>query len=142
MVYSELQEWCRSSHRTPVSFVLVSEQYPKRRSIREMSSQRSDWRERLLVNPSQMEQELALRLQENRVDFRTQVEIPVTIADLYFPTEPPPLLAFVDGPVHHGKAQIIKDKETRSGLRKKVYRVLELRGVGSYSFARLSPIMS
>jgi hypothetical protein len=32
----------------------------------EMSSQRSDWRERLYVNPSRME-ELAIRLQEDGV---------------------------------------------------------------------------
>ena len=73
-----------------------------------------------------MEQELALRLQEDRISFQTQVEIPVTTADFYFPTEPRPLLAFVDGPVHLGKAQMIKDEETRSLLRKKGYRVLEL----------------
>ena len=73
-----------------------------------------------------MEQELALRLQEDRISFRTQVEIPVTTADFYFPTEPRPLLALVDGHVHLGKAQMIKDEETRSLLRKKGYRVLEL----------------
>ena len=91
-----------------------------------MSGQRSDWREKLRVNPSRMEQELALRLQEDRISFQTQVEIPVTTADFYFPTEPRPLLAFIDGHVHHGKAQMIKDEETRSLLRKKGYRVLEL----------------
>ena len=91
-----------------------------------MSGQRSDWREKLRVNPSRMEQELALRLQEDRISFQTQVEIPVTTADFYFPTEPRPLLAFVDGHVHYGKAQMIKDEETRSLLRKKGYRVLEL----------------
>ena len=73
-----------------------------------------------------MEQELAIRLQEDRISFQTQIEIPVTTADFYFPTEPRPLLAFVDGPVHHGKAQLIKDEETSSLLRKKGYRILEL----------------
>ena len=97
-----------------------------------MSGQRSDWREKLRVNPSRMEQELALRLHEDRISFQTQVEIPVTTADFYFPTEPRPLLAFVDGHVHHGKAQMIKDEETRSLLRKKGYRVLELY-YGNYS---------
>ena len=92
----------------------------------QMSPQRSDWREKLRVNPSRMEQELALRLQEDRISFQTQVEIPVTTADFYFPIEPRPLLAFVDGHVHHGKAQMVKDEETRSLLRKKGYRVLEL----------------
>src|SRR5207249_7008891 len=32
-----------------------------------MSSQRSDWRERLHANPSRMEQELAIKLQDNRI---------------------------------------------------------------------------
>ena len=32
-----------------------------------MSSQRSDWRERLSVNPSRMEQELAIKLQDNGI---------------------------------------------------------------------------
>ncbi len=42
-----------------------------------MSSQRSDWRERLHANPSRMEQELAIKLQDNRIDYLTQVEIPL-----------------------------------------------------------------
>ena len=91
-----------------------------------MFSQRSDWRERLHVNPSRMEQELAIRLQEDQIEYRTQVEIPVTTADFYFPVEPRPLLVFVDGRVHHGRGQMLKDEETRSLLRKKGYRVLEL----------------
>src|SRR5256885_14885770 len=33
-----------------------------------MSGQRSDWRERLHANPSRMEQELAIKLQENRIN--------------------------------------------------------------------------
>src|SRR5437773_5492348 len=49
------------------SFVLVSERYPKRCSTLKMSSQRSDWRERLHANPSRMEQELAIKLQDNRI---------------------------------------------------------------------------
>src|SRR5207249_5994030 len=32
-----------------------------------MSSQRSDWRERLSVNPSRMEQELAIKLQDKGI---------------------------------------------------------------------------
>ena len=91
-----------------------------------MSGQRSDWREQLHVNPSRMEQELSIRLQEDQIEFRTQVEIPVTTADFYFPIAPRPLLVFVDGRVHHGRAQMLKDEETRSLLRKKGYRVLEL----------------
>ena len=73
-----------------------------------------------------MEQELAFRLQEDHVEFRTQVEIPVTIADFYFPVVPRPLLVYVDGRVHHGRGQMLKDEETRILLRKKGYKVLEL----------------
>ena len=91
-----------------------------------MSSQRSDWRERLHADPSRMEQELAIRLQEGRICYHTQVEIPVTTADFYFPIEPRPLLVFVDGRVHFGRTQMVKDEELRSLLRKKGYRVLEL----------------
>ena len=91
-----------------------------------MSGQRSDWRERLHANPSRMEQELAIKLQDNRIHYQTQVEIPVTIADFYFPTESRPLLAFVDGRVHLGTAQMVKDEELRSLLRNRGYRIVEL----------------
>src|SRR5205807_10635228 len=91
-----------------------------------MSSQRSDWRERLNVNPSRMEHELALKLQDDRINYLTQVEIPVTIADFYFPLEPRPLIVFVDGRVHLKTAQMVKDEELRTVLRKRGYRILEL----------------
>ena len=91
-----------------------------------MSGQRSDWRERLQANPSRMEQELAFRLQEARILYQTQVEISITTADFYFPTQPRPLIVFVDGRVHLGKTQMFKDEELRTLLRKKGYRVLEL----------------
>ena len=91
-----------------------------------MSGQRSDWRERLRANPSRMEQELAFKLQGDRVQYQTQVEIPVTTADFYFPLESRPLLVFVDGRVHLGTAQMVKDEELRSLLRKRGYRILEL----------------
>src|SRR5256885_12076570 len=91
-----------------------------------MSGQRSDWRERLHANPSRMEQELAIRLQEDGIRYQTQVEIPVTTADFYFPLESRPLLVFVDGHVHLGTAQMAKDEEIRSLLRKRGYRILEL----------------
>ena len=97
-----------------------------------MSSQRSDWRERLNANPSRMEHELALRLQEEGVHYLTQVEIPVTTADFYFPLESRPLIVFVDGPVHLRTAQMMKDEELRTLLRKRGYRILEL-SYSSYS---------
>ncbi len=97
-----------------------------------MSGQRSDWRERLHANPSRMEQELSINLQQDQIRYQTQVEIPVTTADFYFPTEPRPLLVFVDGPVHLKTAQMVKDEETRTLLRKKGYRILEL-SYDSYS---------
>ncbi len=91
-----------------------------------MSGQRSDWRERLRVCTSRMEQELAIKLQDNGIQYLTQVEIPVTTVDFYFPIEPRPLLVFVDGKVHLGKAQSVKDEELRTLLRKIGYRILEL----------------
>jgi very-short-patch-repair endonuclease len=91
-----------------------------------MSGQRSDWRERLHANPSRMEQELAIRLQEDGIRHQTQVEIPVTTADFYFSVGSRPLLVFVDGRVHLGSAQMAKDEELRSLLRRRGYRVLEL----------------
>ncbi len=91
-----------------------------------MSGQRSDWRERLHANPSRMEQELAIKLQDDGIRYQTQVEIPVTTADFYFSLESRPLVVFVDGRVHLGTAQMAKDEELRSLLRKRGYRVLEL----------------
>ncbi len=73
-----------------------------------------------------MEQELAFKLQDNGIQYLTQVEIPVTTADFYFPSEPRPLLVFIDGRVHLGTAQMVKDEELRSLLRKRGYRILEL----------------
>jgi very-short-patch-repair endonuclease len=73
-----------------------------------------------------MEQELAIKLQEDGIYYQTQVEIPVTTADFYFPFESKPLLVFVDGRVHLGTAQMMKDEELRSLLRKRGYRILEL----------------
>ncbi len=91
-----------------------------------MSSQRSNWRERLHVSPSRMEQELGIKLGDNGIHYQTQVEIPVTTADFYFPTKLRPLLVFVDGRVHLGTSQSVKDEELRSLLRKRGYRVLEV----------------
>jgi very-short-patch-repair endonuclease len=48
------------------------------------------------------------------------------MADFYFPLESRPLLVFVDGRVHYGRAQMVKDEELRSLLRKRGYRILEL----------------
>jgi very-short-patch-repair endonuclease len=97
-----------------------------------MSGQWSDWRERLRANPSRMEQELAFKLQDDGIHYQTQVEIPVTTADSYFPFESRPLIVFVDGRVHLGRAQMAKDEELRSLLRRRGYRLLELR-YDSYS---------
>src|SRR5438132_12621182 len=97
-----------------------------------MSSQRSGWRERLHANPSRMEQELAMNLEHDRIHYLTQVEIPVTTADFYFPLEPRPLIVFVDGPVHLKTTQMTKDEELRTLLRKRGYRILEL-SYSSYS---------
>ena len=91
-----------------------------------MSGQRSDWRERLNANPSRMEQELAIKLQDDGIRYQTQVEIPITTADFYFPLETRPLIVFVDGRVHLGTVQMAKDEELRTLLRKRGYRVLEL----------------
>src|SRR5207247_1973158 len=71
-----------------------------------MSDQRSGWHERLHASPSRMEQELAFKLQEDGIHYQTQVEIPVTTADFYFPLDTRPLLVFVDGRVHLGKSNI------------------------------------
>jgi very-short-patch-repair endonuclease len=73
-----------------------------------------------------MEQELAIKLQDNGIHYQTQVEIPVTTADFYFPTQPRPLIAFIDGRVHLGKTQMFKDEELRTLLRKRGYRIIEL----------------
>ena len=97
-----------------------------------MSGQRSDWRERLRANPSRMEQELAIKLQDSQIQYLTQVEIPVTTADFYFPSEARPLIVFVDGRVHLKMTQVVKDEELRALLRKKGYRILEL-PYGGYS---------
>ena len=73
-----------------------------------------------------MEQELAIKLQNNGIHYQTQVEIPVTTADFYFTQNSRPLLVFVDGRVHLGTIQMAKDEELRSLLRKRGFRVLEL----------------
>ena len=73
-----------------------------------------------------MEQELVFKLQADGIRYQTQVEIPVTTVDFYFSLESRPLLVFVDGRVHHGTAQMGKDEESRSLLRKRGYRILEL----------------
>jgi very-short-patch-repair endonuclease len=91
-----------------------------------MSSQRSDWRERLHANPSRMETELAINLEHDRVHYLTQVEIPITTADFYFPLEHRPLIVFIDGRIHLKTGQMMKDEELRTLLRRRGYRILEL----------------
>jgi very-short-patch-repair endonuclease len=73
-----------------------------------------------------MEQELTIKLQDDGIQYQTQVEIPVTTADFYFPIEPRPLIVFIDGKVHLRTSQMIKDEELRTLLRRRGYRVLEL----------------
>src|SRR6266705_743338 len=73
-----------------------------------------------------MEQELAVKLQNNGIRYQTQVEIPITTADFYFALPARPLLVFVDGRVHLGTAQMTKDEELRLLLQKRGYRILEL----------------
>ena len=82
-----------------------------------------------------MEQELAIKLQDNGIHYQTQVEIPVATADFYFSLESKPLLVFVDDRVHLGATQMVKDEELRSLLRKRGYRILELY-YDSYSDAK------
>ena len=84
------------------------------------------WREKLIVHISKMEIMLQQKLVEDGISHQTQVEIPVTIADFYFPTTPRPTLVFLDGPPHRRISQSAKDEEVRSLLRKKGYNVLEL----------------
>src|SRR5437667_12767307 len=91
-----------------------------------MSSQQSNWRERLAVKPSRMELELAAKLESSGIQYQTQVEIPVTTVDFYFATEPRPTLVFIDGRPHLTTAQMIKDEELRTVLRKRGYKVVEL----------------
>ena len=73
-----------------------------------------------------METELAIKLQYSGFRYQTQVEIPITTADLYFPTTPRPMLVFVDGLPHLRTTQMAKDEELRTLLRKRGYKVMEL----------------
>src|SRR5260370_20176452 len=100
-----------------------------------MSSQRSNWRERLYANPSRMERELAIHQEHDRINYLPKVEIPITTVDIYFATEPRPTLVFVDGRPHLTTAQMMKDEELRSLLRKRGYKVVEL-AYDSYSDKR------
>jgi very-short-patch-repair endonuclease len=73
-----------------------------------------------------METELAIKLQSSGIYYQTQVEIPITTVDFYFPTTPRPTLVFVDGQPHLRTIQTTKDEELRTLLRKRGYRVMEL----------------
>src|SRR5437870_3040524 len=91
-----------------------------------MSSERSNWRERLFANPSRMELEIAAKLEYSGIRYQTQVEVAITTADFYFATEPRPTLVFIDGRPHLSTVQTIKDEELRTLLRKRGYKVVEL----------------
>ena len=86
-----------------------------------------------------MELELAAKLESSGIQYQTQVEVPITIADFYFATEPRPTLVFVDGRPHLTTAQTIKDEELRTLLRKRGYRVIEL-GYNNYSDSKRDEI--
>ncbi len=73
-----------------------------------------------------MERELAIKLELSGIQYQTQIEVPITTADFFFATEPRPTLVFVDGKPHLTIAQMIKDEELRSLLRKRGYKVVEL----------------
>jgi very-short-patch-repair endonuclease len=73
-----------------------------------------------------METELAFKLQYSGIYYQTQVEIPITTVDFYFPTTPRPTLVFVDGMPHLRTAQTAKDEELRTLLRKRGYTIMEL----------------
>jgi very-short-patch-repair endonuclease len=73
-----------------------------------------------------METELAIKLQDSGIHYLTQVEIPITTVDFYFPTTPRPTLVFVDGLPHLRATQMAKDEELRTLLRKRGYKVMEL----------------
>src|SRR5205809_3164669 len=73
-----------------------------------------------------MERELAMKLESSGIQYQTQIEISITTVDFYFPTEPRPTLVFVDGKPHLTAAQMIKDEELRTLLRKRGYKVVEL----------------
>jgi len=73
-----------------------------------------------------MELELAAKLESSGIHYQTQVEVPITTADFYFATEPRPTLVFIDGRPHLTTAQMIKDEELRTLLRKRGYKVVEL----------------
>jgi very-short-patch-repair endonuclease len=73
-----------------------------------------------------METELAFKLQYSGIHYQTQVEIPITTVDFYFPTTPRPTLVFVDGLPHLRITQMAKDEELRTLLRKRGYKVMEL----------------
>ncbi len=73
-----------------------------------------------------METELAIKLQYSGIHYQTQVEIPITTVDFYFPTSPRPTLVFVDGMPHLKAVQTAKDEELRTLLRKRGYKVMEL----------------
>ena len=73
-----------------------------------------------------MELELAAKLESSGIQYQTQVEVPIATADFYFAIEPRPTLVFIDGRPHLRTAQMIKDEELRTLLRKRGYKVVEL----------------
>ncbi len=73
-----------------------------------------------------MEIELGIKLQNSGIAYQSQVEVPITTVDFYFPTVPRPTLVFVDGRPHLRALQMIKDEELRTLLRRRGYKIIEL----------------
>jgi very-short-patch-repair endonuclease len=80
----------------------------------------------MAVAVSSMEWKIAERLQADHINYQTQVPLPITSCDFYFPTSPRPLVVFIDGPPHLEQNQMRKDDIYRTALRHSGYRVLEL----------------
>ena len=87
---------------------------------------KGDWRELIRANPSMAEMSLAARLSQNGISYRSQVELPVSICDFYFPTYPRPTVVYLDGPLHLKEHRRAKDEVLRTALRAVGYRVVEI----------------
>src|SRR2546426_1130725 len=71
------------------------------------------------------ERSIAARLSEKQIRYTTQVELPVSTADFYFPTWPRPTVVFIDGPPHLKPKRADWDMKVREVLRR-FYNVVEI----------------